>query len=90
MRDVTAEEVEASIKQKGITMIVVRQCSLCDYDLKYIVEGDNLYFDSGCNCVRHPSPPQPREWGELAWLINMQSQDKHKAEMAKLVGIELS
>lgn len=40
------------------------QCSLCDYWCNYNSDGKNLFYDSGCYCVKYRNN-SPRLWSDL-------------------------
>ena len=84
-REVTAIEVKEACLAAGITRIEHHKCSFA-----YLVgEGGELFFDSGCFCVRSLSNIEQREWESAARWINMQSEPANKAYIAKKFGLKL-
>lgn len=88
---VTGEQVKEAVKKAGLTWIPHHDCSICGQDVGYIVNGDDLYFRSGCGCSW--SPDRPCSWDEAAESINMQQRTGKwgdvAARMAAKFGIEL-
>ncbi len=78
--DLTANEVKELIQTNNITFINIHSCSMCNYPCGYIIEGDNLSYDSGCYCVRSPSGPHPRTFADLANNHNMQSNELYNGK----------
>jgi len=70
---VTAAEVKKAVLAKGIKTIEHHTCAACDCWVNYFVEGENLFFDSSCDCSSSGHGMEPREWQEAADWINMQS-----------------
>ena len=85
---VTGEQVKEAAKNAGITHIDHHDCALCGEMVFYCVEGDDLYFNSGCGCSW--APPRPASWQQAADWINMQSEDKHRIGVAKRFGLDLT
>jgi hypothetical protein len=86
---VTAEQVKQAVEAAGIERIDHHDCGGCGYMTAYLVQGGQLYFDPGCDCSRRgPAEPEPRDWGDAADWINMQSGE-WAAKIAKRFGIEL-
>lgn len=83
---ITGQQVRDAVTAKGITRIEHHGCALCGAGVFYSVEGDQLYFNSGCDCSW--SPPQPRSWDSAADWINMQSKPEVGAKIAALFGVE--
>lgn len=81
----TAEEFRAQAKERGITKWVVHHCSICNYECGYVIQGDDVFYDSGCNCVRM-TPLQRRSWEDLAFFYNIQKNENVIAQMDKLWG----
>lgn len=66
----TTEELRAVIEEKKITNIPVRSCSICGYPCGYIIQGEILYYDSGCNCGSFGESWSVRDWSDLQDYYN--------------------
>lgn len=55
----TKEELMKQIKEHDIKRWTIHNCSMCGYPCGYLIEGDNIFYDCGCDCVSyrdiHPS-----------------------------------
>lgn len=88
MCKVTGEEVQAAMIKAGITRVDHHKCGACNYMVKYLREGDQLFFDSSCLCSS--SALQPRAWDDAAEWINMQSNPGVSEKLALQFGVVLS
>lgn len=68
----TAEEFKQAAQTHNITSWNIRDCSLCGYPLSYYFDGDNVSYDSGCDCISF-SNIQPRSWEDVAEHYNRQT-----------------
>ena len=88
---VTGEQVKEAVKARGLTWIPHHDCSLCRMEVGYVVQGDDLFFRSGCGCSW--SPDRPCSWEEAAEHINRQQRSGQWGDVAARVaakfGIEL-
>jgi uncharacterized protein YceK len=66
MKTKTAEDFEKQVKEKNITSWILRYCSMCDAPLSFLFDGDDVYYDSGCDCVNFRTIPQESSYDELA------------------------
>lgn len=73
--EVTADEVKAAMIQANIEAVYVRECSLCGSGMYYRREGEQLFYDSNCDCVTFTTPLQARSWQSAADWINMNTGD---------------
>ena len=83
----TAEDFKRQAKLKNIVWWGIHECSMCGYGCGYKIDGDNLYYDNGCDCS-YGGGPEPRNWENLASHYNMQSSEKYKKEMDKFWGFK--
>lgn len=88
MFNVTAEQVKVAMTTSDVRAAVIRKCSICDADLAYIRENDKLYFDSSCVCSSYHTEPEPRQWEDVAELINMQNNPDVQKEIMKSFGFK--
>lgn len=84
---ITAEQVRDGVISKAIKFMHLRDCSICGYNLGYLVQNGSLYYDNGCYCVRRPPQPAPRDWQNLADLINDQTEEIVRLKFMGLVGL---
>jgi len=73
----TGQEMKQQAENKGITGWVVRNCSMCYYPLAYYWNGENVEFDSGCDCTG-TSTMNPRSWDDLAETYNMNQPERNE------------
>lgn len=82
---VTAQHVKEAVTAAKITYVLHHDCGVCGEWVSYLVQGENLYFDSSCGCVR--SHLRVSSWEDAAEWINMQSNEEAKAEIMKKFGL---
>lgn len=68
----TAEEFKAQAKVKNITQWPGHNCPKCGYTVGYYFQGENVFFDNGCDCFSGQNL-KPRTWEEVANRYNMQT-----------------
>lgn len=81
MKQVTGQQVKDAMIAGGITRVDHHDCGICGVMVFYFRDGEQLYFNSGCGCCW--SPPQPRDWEEVANWINMQNDEWRKKIMLR-------
>ena len=69
----TGADFRAAAEKHGITRWQIHDCSICDYPCGYLFRGDEVFYDSGCDCVTYRSDLHPRSWEDVAEQYNMQS-----------------
>lgn len=84
MTQYSAEEIKSHTK---VTSWPLRDCSLCGTWLRYEFNGNDVSFDSNCNCVSYWNPPSPRSWQDVADTVNMQNDEVQKRMLAELAGL---
>lgn len=84
----TVDELKQQAKDKNITHYPVRECSICGYTLEYLIRNDQVYYDSGCDCVSHSAGPQLRSWEDLAECYN-RNQPENNPDIKPAFLIEL-
>ena len=89
MRDVTAQEIEESMKLNNITSVGIRRCSMCNTMLTYNLLHGRPYVDTNCDCVSYTTDMKEVSFKKLADWVNCQTKDEHKLSIAKQFGIEL-
>ena len=88
MKKVTGLQVKQAMIEKNITKIVLRECSMCGTPLYYLRDGEDLYFNTACDCVSYQPPPEPRSWESVAEIINMQTVEKWRNGYMSMFGLE--
>lgn len=88
-RQVTGEEIKASMIDKNITFVQCRPCSICQVDIGYLRKFGDVFFDPNCGCLYTQSPLEPRAWDSVAHWVNMQTKDEIAKELAAKFGVEL-
>lgn len=89
MTPVTPDQVKAAVLASGKQWLPTRSCSICDSSIGYLVDGEDLFFSSACNCVVYGSPPEPRDWSDPADWINQQDNEQARREVAALFTLTL-
>lgn len=59
-------------KKRRITIWTVHNCSMCMYPCGFIFVGDQVKYDSGCDCNGHSTAIRPCSWQEVAEHYNNQ------------------
>lgn len=73
----TAQDFQQKAKEKNITFVPIHKCSMCDYQCGYIIQGEDVYYDSGCNCTGG-SEHQNRSWQDIADDYNRNQRENNK------------
>jgi len=81
------EDFKRQAKEKNITRWNIHDCYMCGYQCGYIIRGDKVFYDSGCDCTGG-SPLQIRSWEDLTGFYNMQNSKKYINEMDKFWGFD--
>jgi len=76
MKTKTAADFQQQVKEKNITSWILRHCSMCDAPLSFLFDGDDVYYDSGCDCVTYITIPQERSYQDLANLYNQNIENE--------------
>lgn len=76
MNEVTAEQVQKAVNDRGIFSYSPRSCSLCSAPLRYLFSraGNAVAFDSRCGCGGD-SQPNPRSFVDVANHFNLQTPE---------------
>lgn len=73
----------------NITKWPMHDCSICGYPCGYLFRGDEVFYDSGCDCVNYTNI-QPRNWEDVAEHYNMQSHPDVIKKMDEFWGFHIS
>lgn len=84
---ITANQVKDGMTRNGIITVDHHSCGFCDYMTKFVREGDELFFDPGCDCVPYIKNLEPREFQDAADWVNMQSDPDIKSKLAAKFGV---
>lgn len=84
----STSDIREAILKKGVTYIPHHSCSICDAELYYSVDNNELFFNSACDCTTRHSAPQKRDWTELTNWINMNSDEETRKRLIILFGLE--
>lgn len=57
------DKFETKLKNGGAW--VLHNCSMCGYPCKFFSDGNALFYDAGCDCVRGPFRERFCAWDEL-------------------------
>ena len=49
--------------------LVIHHCSMCNYPCAFSSDGKNLFYDSGCDCVKY-SGMRYADWDELDFYLD--------------------
>jgi hypothetical protein len=79
------KQAAESLEPGASRFVKVRECSICDASIGFVVCPEGLYFDRGCGCTRYRSPLEPRDWADAIAFIQA-SEDQ--AAAAKSFGVE--
>lgn len=72
----TIDELKAQVQEKGITFWPIHNCSFCSYSCGYHFHGEDVFYDSGCDCVTYNNF-QPRSWDDVAQVYNMNQPENN-------------
>lgn len=89
MNDVTPEQVKEACLAAGLTRVVAHNCSICGYPCAYIIDGEQLFYDIGCDCTARPSTLEARDWSSASSWINVQQTDEGKQRVAEKFGLKV-
>jgi hypothetical protein len=87
--NVTGAEVRDAAIAAKIKRVAHHRCGGCGVMVHYLIVDQMLFFDPSCDCTR-AFRPELREWSDAANWINMQSDPKHRVEIANSFGLDLS
>ena len=74
MENITASQVKDVATENGFSRIGHHKCGMCGYPTGYIIDGDHVAFDAGCNCTgRYLS--RPSSFDDIARTFNMQTPE---------------
>lgn len=74
MQKYSADWIRQQAQEKDASWLVNHDCSLCGTDVGYIINGDAVYYRSGCGCSW--SPDRPSSFQDIAAWLAMQSSDE--------------
>ena len=89
MAVVTGEDMMRAVQNSGELRLHLRTCSICDYQIDYIIIDGQPYLDTGCHCVRTPSEPRRVSWHNVARNINIQPSIEARNRIRQEWGLPL-
>lgn len=89
MAMVTGEDVMRAVEHSGAQRLPLRQCSICNYQMDYIIIDGQPYLDTGCNCTSTPSEPRRMSWHNVARHINIQPSIEMRNRIRQEWGLPL-
>ncbi|KKL54891.1 hypothetical protein LCGC14_2260870 [marine sediment metagenome] len=82
-----AEDFKKQAKKKKITRWGIHNCSGCGYACGYLINGDKVKYDSGCDCTTY-NQIRESNWQSIADQYNMQTNKDVIKEMDKFWGFK--
>lgn len=77
----TVEEFKQAAKKHGITKWPMHDCSICGYHCGFLIAGDEVNYDSGCDCITFGPVINLSSWEDLADHYNRQKNEHVIGEM---------
>lgn len=65
----TGQDFRDVAREKNVTRWNIHGCSICGYQCGYVIQGDDVGYDSGCNCSW--GGIRPSSWGAVAEHYNL-------------------
>lgn len=59
-------DFQKAAAERNITRWNIHNCSMCGYACGYVIQGNAVAYDSGCNCVTYGPVIDPSSWEALA------------------------
>jgi len=87
MSAISAEQVKSAALAAGLSFVVNHDCAICRVDVGYVIDGEKLFYRSGCGCSWSPDREIP--WQEAADWINLQSDEKVRRNVASRFAVTL-
>lgn len=75
------DDFKKAARDQGVKRWNVHNCSICGYKCGYVINGDNVYYDSGCDCVM--GGLEPRDWEDIANSYNLNAGADDAEERSK-------
>lgn len=71
--DITSDDVKQMVRESGLVWVSFHDCSDCGYPCAYMIDGNQVSYDSGCDCTRGGSSVNQSSFGDVADFHNMQN-----------------
>ena len=81
------KDFKNAAKKLNLSKWPVHDCSICGYSCGYVFDGNNVGYDSGCDCVTWENI-RPSSWADVADFYNMQHSPKIIEAMNRFWGFE--
>ncbi len=85
MAAVTPEQVQQAVQASGRERWRLRDCFICGAGLHYLFRGGQVAYQASCDCGGW-SPPQLRDWFDIADTLNRQTPEVRAQLWAELNG----
>ncbi len=69
MKDKNIEDFKKKAKEKNIRFWKVHNCAFCDYPCGFAIDGNEVSYDSGCDCT-NSRVYEPRTWKDIVEAYN--------------------
>ena len=87
MEKYSAEWIKEQVGTR--TRLPLRNCTLCNTELYYLVKEDRIFFDGNCDCVSYTTQLIESSWDKLAATFALQSSDEIRDKlMERLLSYE--
>lgn len=86
---ITPDQIKEAVTKAKINYCKIRECSICDAPLAYLIEGEEVFLDTNCDCVSYCTQPSPASWGDLAEFINCQTNEDVRKGLAERFGLTI-
>ena len=83
----TTAAFQRAIRDADIERIPHHACAICTYVVAFVVSGQFVYFDPGCDCIAGTSPLLPVEWEEVLRFVRSKDDP---IKFLKDLGVEVS
>lgn len=88
MQPVTAEQVKEAAIAAGVLVVTANQCSVCEQYLYFRVGGEDLYFQSHCDCSDGSDHKVP--WDDAAaWINDQEDDDETRIALMQKFGFDV-
>ncbi len=67
----TLDEQVCALREKFGDRIIIRDCSMCGYELAYIWRDNELFYDAGCHCTGMRGGLESRDIRSLHEFLTM-------------------
>jgi len=87
-KSITGSQIQDSMVDNGIVWVDHHNCSICGKMVGYRRIENRIFFDPSCNCC-DKDYPEPRNWDDIAFWINIQPSIELKNKIRSRFGLPL-